>query len=83
MNRSFLQEIVNETAVSLRRSLDVYWPADEHGKNDAAERNLSFHFAHRLLAKDFFVFAEANHPNKVIQGIDTLAMNGEIRCPRH
>ena len=65
--------LLNETTESLARSFAVYWPADDW--NDPAERNVSIHFAHALIASGFTAFAEADHPDReAVQGIDLLGL---------
>ena len=69
-----IHHLMTETAKALGRSFDYYWPCDEHGKNDPPERNLSIHLAHVLLQKGYAVFAEADHPDESVQGIDILGI---------
>ena len=69
-----IHHLVTETAKSVGRSFDYYWPSDEHGKNDPPEQNLSIHLAHVLLQKGYAVFAEVNHPDESVQGIDMLGI---------
>jgi hypothetical protein len=73
-----VEDLLAESARSLKRSLANYWPADHESRNDIAERNLSLHFAHAMLCQGFSVFAEADHPDSDsvgIQGIDLLALS--------
>lgn len=67
--------LVSEAAASIRRSLDIYWPADAEGRNDACEANLSVHLGHILLSRNFSVFAEVDHPNDDVRGIDLLGIS--------
>jgi hypothetical protein len=79
-SRQYLEFVLLDTATSLKRSMDAYWSADEGGKYDLPESNVSLHFAHQLLCRGFHVYAEANHPEgqldgRKIQGIDMLAIS--------
>jgi len=67
-----ISECLALAGASVGRSFAVYWPA--HGVNDACEANLSFHFAHVLLTRQFAVFAEACHPDDDVRGIDLLGI---------
>jgi hypothetical protein len=73
---SIVSDLVETTADTLRKSCENYWPAkDEY---DPAERNVSLHFAHAMIAKGFSVFAEARHPNRQkVQRIDLLGLSPE------
>jgi len=71
-HNEMINELLDLTAKSLERSFEMYWPAND--RNDPAERNLSLHFGHSLLTKDFFVFAEAKHQQPQILGIDMFAI---------
>jgi hypothetical protein len=51
-------------------SLKHSWPADAQGQQDPAENNLALHLAHAWLARGDAVFAEVDHPELTIQGID-------------
>lgn len=50
------------TSASLGSSFRNFWPADEGGRNDPCEGNVSFHLAHQLLGHGFSTFAEVWHP---------------------
>ncbi len=78
--QTIIEDVLQSTANSLSKAMDVYWAADAAGANDLPERNLSLHFAHQLMCRDFSLYAEANHPEKKIngrevQGIDMLAIS--------
>ena len=72
-------EIMTVAARSQGRSLGYYWPADARGSNDLAENNLGFHVAHAFLQFGYAVFAEADHPDGTVQGVDLLAISENRR----
>ena len=72
-------EIMAAAARSQGRSLGYYWPADATGSNDLAENNLAFHVAHACISRGCAVFAEADHPDAGVQGIDLLAISEDRR----
>ncbi|WP_026840534.1 hypothetical protein [Citrifermentans bremense] len=60
----YIHDIMIDTAAFLRRSLDVYWPTNVGSLNDLPERNLSAHFSHAVLMRNFHLFAEVNNQYK-------------------
>ncbi len=69
-----IPDIMNETSASQARSLSYYWPADAAGEKDLAENNLAVHMAHAFFLRGYAVFAEVDHPDRTIQGVDLLAV---------
>ena len=60
----YINDLMIETAKHLKRSLDVYWPTNVGSSNDLPERNLSAHFSHVLLKRDFHLYAEIGNQYK-------------------
>lgn len=69
---------LENTASSLKKSFQNYWPSDIAGRNDPCEQNVTIHFANVLLQNKFSVFAEATHPAESIGRIDLLALASEL-----
>jgi len=61
---TYIHEIMADTATHLKRSLDVYWPTNVGHLNDLPERNLSAHFSHAMLKRNFHLYAETNNQFK-------------------
>lgn len=61
---AYIHDIMVDTTALLRRSLDVYWPTNVGSLNDLPERNLSAHFSHAVLKRNFHLFAEVNNQYK-------------------
>ncbi len=86
--RELVDNVVRDAAAAISSSFSIYWPADAAGKNDAKERNVSLHLAHAFLGRGFGVYAEADHPDPRLIGIDFLAIEPQgtwfcaVECKR-
>jgi hypothetical protein len=72
---NFIDNVMRESAQSLGRSLESYWPTKVSGTCDIPERNLSLHCAIALANRRLGVFQElAFHDTEKSQRLDVLAI---------
>ncbi|MBJ6728019.1 hypothetical protein [Geomesophilobacter sediminis] len=72
---NFIDDVMRESAQSLGRSLDSYWPTKVSGTCDIPERNVSLHCAIALANRGLGVFQELAFPHtEKSQRLDVLAI---------